>query len=398
MTTDCDFDRITRAWLDLMPDEVPDRTLDDALRAVETTSQARRPTLRLPRRSYPFDRWTLIATAALLGVAVIGGTLLVGGREDAPAPSTTPGPTASSAPTPAAVLTVNDGLRSTWVADAAANADLGTGGGPVYLTVSPTGGTVTSRNFGSAGSYASSLEVAGPDVLRVALDRATGTCAAGVEGTYRWALSADRSLLDVSVVSDPCAARATEFTRTWVRSLLEPTMAGAGVVDSMDPIFAITLPNDAYEARTLDDFVEINGSNGFSLMVMKDPQGFANACNQADRYPYAPGADALVAYFRQNDAFTVIESTPLTVDGHRAVHVVTEASSNYKPCPSQDLQMYTPKACGCHFVAGPGVRDSLYFVEVGSDTFMFELSPPVDTATEAPIIESIRIPTTLPTR
>jgi hypothetical protein len=391
MTTDRDFDRIARAWLDLMPDEVPDRTIDDALRAVEMTSQARRPLVRLPRRFDRYERPALIAAAALLGVAVIGGALLVGGRQDSPPPAPTPTPSPSSVQ-----QGVDDGLRSTWIADAAPDPDLGTGGGPVYLTVSPSGTTIASRNFGSAGSYASSLRMDGSDGLHLTLDRAVGACAAGVEGTYRWALSPDRSLLELDVVSDPCAARATEFARTWVRSLLEPTMAGSGVVDSMDPIFAITLPDRTYEARTLDDFVEIVGSDGSSLMVFKNLQGFANPCAQPERYPYTAGADALVDYFRQNDAFTILETSTLTIDGHRAVHLVTEASSDYAACPDQDLLMYTPKDCDCHFVAGPGLRDSFYLVEVGSDTFMFELSPPMDAASEAPIIQSIRIPTTLP--
>lgn len=400
MTTDRDFDRITRAWLDLMPDKVPDRTLDDALRAVEMTSQARAPLVRLPRRFDRFDRFNrfVLVAAALLGIAVIGGTLLVGGRLDAPLPSTTPVPSATSGPSTGAAQPVDDGLRSTWMAEAPADPDLGTGAGPVYLTISPAGTTIASRNFGAAGSHSSSIQADGPDGLRMSLDRSTETCAEGVEGTYRWAMSADRSELSLNAVADPCAARAIEFERTWVRSLLEPTMAGSGVIDSMDPIFAIALPDGTYEARTLDDFVEVSGSDGFSLMVFKNLQGFANPCAQPERYPYTPGAEALVDYFRQNDAFTILERSTLTVDGHPAVHLVLEASSDYAPCPSQDLLMYTPKACACHFVAGPGARDSLYVVDVGSDTFTFELSPPVDAEIEALTIQSIRIPTTLPTR
>ena len=43
MTTTRDPDRILRAWLDLMPDEAPDRAIAAVLQAVERASQARRP-------------------------------------------------------------------------------------------------------------------------------------------------------------------------------------------------------------------------------------------------------------------------------------------------------------------------------------------------------------------
>ena len=43
MTTNRDPDRILRAWLDLMPDEAPDRLVNAVLEVVETTPQQRRP-------------------------------------------------------------------------------------------------------------------------------------------------------------------------------------------------------------------------------------------------------------------------------------------------------------------------------------------------------------------
>jgi hypothetical protein len=59
--------------------------------------------------------------------------------------------------------------------------------------------------------------------------------------------------------------------------------------------------------------------------------------------------------------------------------------------------LWTPKDCDCHFVLGPGDRDSLYLVDVGKDTFMFEVMPVDETKPiERQIIDSIRIPATLP--
>ena len=49
MTIERDFDRIARAWLDLGPNEAPDRSVAAVLQAIETTPQVRRP-IRLVRR------------------------------------------------------------------------------------------------------------------------------------------------------------------------------------------------------------------------------------------------------------------------------------------------------------------------------------------------------------
>jgi len=50
MTDERNFERITRAWLDLMPDEAPDRTIAAVLQAVETVPQVRSPWRWLTRR------------------------------------------------------------------------------------------------------------------------------------------------------------------------------------------------------------------------------------------------------------------------------------------------------------------------------------------------------------
>ena len=46
-------------------------------------------------------------------------------------------------------------------------------------------------------------------------------------------------------------------------------------------------------------------------------------------------------------------------------------------------------SCDCHFFGG---NDSLYLVDVGEDTFLFQLTGTTDVATEMEIINTIRIP------
>jgi len=228
------------------------------------------------------------------------------------------------------------------------------------------------------------------------LTRDSGGCSPGDRGVYRWALSDDLAELTLTAVSESCSKRAVVFGRIWARSLAGPTTVGAGVVDVLDPDFAITLPDDTYATRSLDDFVEIASSEGVALLVFKNPQPFVDACSTAEeRIPYQPGADAFIEAFRANDAFEVGEAEELTIGGHRAVHLVIGGKANYARCPGQDLYLYTPRLCQCHFVVGQGAADSSYLVEVGEDTFLFVVSP-IDSPNEREIIESLRIPFDLP--
>jgi hypothetical protein len=219
----------------------------------------------------------------------------------------------------------------------------------------------------------------------------SGGCAAGAEGVFRLAQSSDRGRLTITTVSDACPTRSAALSRIWDRNLMGPTTVGAGIVDALDPTFAIRLPDARYEARTLDDFVEIaDPHSAFSLIVFKNPQGFKDSCSSDQvRYPYKPGAAAFVDYYRQNDAFIVVDATPLKIDGHDATHLVTKIRVEGARCPGAELYAVTPKNCNCHFFGGD---DSIYLVNVGTDTFFFQLSPTVDAAAEMPIISTIRIP------
>ena len=86
MTSERDFDRIARAWLELGPDAAPERTVTAVLRAIETAPQVRKP-IRWPLgRGFHMQRLPLIAVMAALIGAVVGGALVFsgGGRNSVP--------------------------------------------------------------------------------------------------------------------------------------------------------------------------------------------------------------------------------------------------------------------------------------------------------------------------
>lgn len=98
MSDDRLFERRARAWLELGPTEAPDRPVQAALRAIESTSQERdlRILWRLPFMMSP---GRLAAVAAIVAIVVVGGVFLlkppvaeVGHPSSAPSgqPSSTP--------------------------------------------------------------------------------------------------------------------------------------------------------------------------------------------------------------------------------------------------------------------------------------------------------------------
>ena len=393
MTANREFNDIARAWLDLMPSEAPDRVVDTVLQAVEATPQVR-PSYATSRRYTTMTRFAL-AVAAAAAIAI--GALIIYTRPSSNVgPPTGPSPSASSSAAPSAL---DDALRATWIAIGNPNETLGSGGGPVSLEFSPAGNGVSANNFGPGNGFASTVMPVAPDQIEVVLENESGICQAGARGTYRWELSADRSELTLSGLDEECTRRAIVLQRTWARSLLGSPTIGAGVVDSMDPTFAVTLPDYNYETRTLDDFAEIATpeGDGFSLIVVKNPQPFVDPCStEEERVPYVPGADAFIEHFQTTDAFEVGEVTELEIDGHRALHANVGGKANYEGCPpDQELYQYTPQACECHFVVGQGYTDSMYVVEVGTDTFLFIVSP-FGSSSEQSVIDSIRIPYDLP--
>ncbi len=120
MSNERDFDRLARAWLELGPNEAPDRVVAAVLQAAETTPQVRRP-FRLPIwRSFAMNRiGQALGAVAVLAIVVIGGALLLTPRNQpnvggpaAPSLDITPTPSAPPAsaspsvtPSPSLVVT-----------------------------------------------------------------------------------------------------------------------------------------------------------------------------------------------------------------------------------------------------------------------------------------------------
>jgi hypothetical protein len=212
MTTDRDFDRIARAWLDLLPDEAPDRAVAAVLQAVETTPQVRRPLGWLIWRSTTMNRLPIALGAA--AVVVVAGTLVLS-RAGAPSVGATPSPLATSAPSASltgATGSVPSALQATWM-------------GAHRGLVAPEAGSLlffdqsTFSLAQSAGSSAQMLKstasTVGDGKIRLESSVAADTCNKGDVGTYAWSLNRSGRILTVTEEQDACPTRAGAISGTW---------------------------------------------------------------------------------------------------------------------------------------------------------------------------------------
>jgi hypothetical protein len=109
MTHERDFDRLARAWLELGPNEAPDRAVAAALQATATTPQVRRRFGWPIAASLATGRVARAIGAAAVLLVLIGGAILLSQRNQPPvaapvaSPSLTPSPSPQVSPSASAV-------------------------------------------------------------------------------------------------------------------------------------------------------------------------------------------------------------------------------------------------------------------------------------------------------
>ena len=132
------------------------------------------------------------------------------------------------------------------------------------------------------------------------------------------------------------------------------------------------------------------------MFAYKDPDGFTDPCDIDSRVDLDPGADAFVRHFRETPGFTVVSTSALTVGGYPAVQVTLDGDAGYA-CDDGYLYELVPsdQPPQAGFYLGPGDRDVLDIVDVGSATLAFSITPFDAPAADA-IISSITFPDPAP--
>jgi hypothetical protein len=428
MTSERDFDRIARAWLDMGPNEAPDRAVAAVLQAVESTPQVRRP-LRWPVwRATTMTRVTLLAVLAGTIAIAIGALALSGGsRTTTPAPSAVPSsaPAVVASPSP---RPLPDALLGGWVTTSRGttieNLTKGTesalGGNAAVTTVV----FMDSADFTPGPAFwldrrgtpllSSSVTEESPGVLRLTMTTmADPDCVGKDSGTYDWSQSPDGQWLTLELIEDACEARAEILPGTWQRSLAHDSPGGPGIATVLAPFVAFTLPAEAWRGIGLGEFDTVaidNGDGTADMKIWKDPDGFVAPCDrEAGRLDLEPGIDAFLAYLRDSPQFTVIDETELTVDGRRAVEVEIRLGDDIQqPCDPLDgneadrrgILLWASHAADGTFWNGTfGDQWSLVVTEVDGTTLLMEIARQDGTTwpVDRDVLDSIRFLDALPT-
>jgi hypothetical protein len=287
MTTDRDFDRLARAWLDLMPDEAPDRTVAAVLQAVETTPQVRRPIRWLTWRSSTMNRLPIALGAA--AVVVVAGTFFfsrAGTPPTAGASASPPGSIAATAsgasPSSSSLAAggpIPSELRDRWMGDhrgiVAPNAG-------TTIIFEAAGLTVSQANDGAAVLLSSAASVVGSSI-RLETTVASGGCNKGDVGTYGWTRSSTGRTLTITPERDDCATRSEAVAgQWWLMGCTSPDNYCLGTLDA-----------GTYQSQFITPHLDPGASwtANFGALSYTVPDGWANSADWPDSFALMPAPE-----------------------------------------------------------------------------------------------------------
>ena len=399
MTTKRDPDRTLRAWLDLMPDQAPDRVLSAVSQAVETTPQVRRPLGTAFRRSTHMNRFSLVAVAAAAAavVVVVGASLFLLRPS-----SNIGGPPAASPTGSRAAAAFAAGLRWTWIADAGPIAGLGNTDPRIRLVIDRAGTQLSVITHGAANALITQVSrpvASATSEMDLAADATAAGCTAGDAGKYRTTLSSDGIYLTLALVSDACTTRAGALARTWARSLDGPSEGGRVVVAAFDPSFLITLPTATYTGDVGSDAASLTSATpDRTFIAVKNPAGYSDPCstNGGAKVQIPHTIAAFSAYLDALPGLTV-QSATIQIDGRPAAHLTIPVATPAE-CASGKVNEWTQGDVDTSggWLIRNGDTDVVYLVQVDSDLVLLQwLGAGVTTAEEQALWATVRFIDTL---
>ncbi len=396
-----DPDRLLRAWLDLMPDEAPDRIMSAVLQATESMPQVRRPLALAFRRFPQMNRVTYAAAAAVVVAVLASGALLFRPSVNIGGPPT---PSPAQSATPAPLAQAPESLRSAWVADAGPTASPGSPSSLFRLVINAARASVFDAGVESLISLPG-LNQSGE--LELVSTSSVGGCQLGDLGRYRFAFGSDGTepgsegtQLALTVMADACAARQAALERPWVHAIDADSGGGRGVATAFSPMFLITLPPAKYVARVgLDSMEAVSTTPDRTLYAVHNPVGWTDPCaaTGGSKRPIDPTIAAFTAYLRTLPGFTV-QSSDLQIDGHPAV-LLTIPSIQTADCPSGRVNEWTSSdpSDTNGWLLRQGDTDVVYLVEVNGSLVLLQwLGAGVTTEEEQALFATVRFTDTLP--
>jgi hypothetical protein len=284
MTTERDFDRLARAWLELGPDEAPDRVVAAVLQAAETTPQVRRPFRWLPLKDYAMTRLPVLATVAATLVVVIGGLLLINRPNDGRvgAPTASPSPSATS---PAAAP-LNVALRSTrWMGSERPVPGILATAGTIINFTADNRFFITQSNQNQNHFLNSVASSVGDGQFQLEGAAGGGPCSTGDIGRYTWSVNPSGRILTIVANSEACPTRLGAVPGTWWLEACKNTNTNC-----LGDLDAGTFKSQ-YLTPRLDAGKGASWAPDFGALTYTVPDGWANSADFPERFSLTPSAD-----------------------------------------------------------------------------------------------------------
>jgi hypothetical protein len=414
MTAQTDLDSKLRAWLDLMPDEAPDRAIASVLQAVDATPQAR-PALRWPTWR-PFTMQRISVAVGALAVVAIAGVLLLSGQGNRATVGGSPSPAGSAAavasaaqsapaaPSGSATGPIPGDLQHRWMGGTSGIAEAGAGSslliGESSLSLNEAAGDNHVAMTASAGSGAG-------DQLVVTTDGPRPRCAVADQGTFAWSLSPSGRTLTLTG-DDGCALRGGALDGTWWQmGCKDPQDDCLGLLDVgtyqsefINPIAApgspwrpkfggitYTVPdgwaNDQdwpgkFSLSTADSFARWTQQNGTpsGVLVLADAHASSQAtpCSGMADPQAASTPDGIVAALRHIAGLQVGPSTPVVIGGRSGVQVdLTANNARLRPCGSDRVIEYL-YAAETGIAVDPASKQRLILLDIGGTSLAIQIA------------------------
>ena len=411
MTATRDPDRLLRAWLDLMPDEAPDRVIASVLQATQDSPQVRSLPWNGIRRSPRMNRLTLIAATALVAVALVGGAIFfTSGRQGPVVPTPAPSLSPTAAPSPTTLDAVAAAPQATWgdwIADAEQIPGASSRAQRIQLAFNWDGGRTmwVQLNDEDGRFVVESSSLAAPDgEIWLRADAGGSGCSFGDNGRYRWDRSTDGLFLTLELISDDCEPRAVALTRTWVRSHGAVNDGGPGVLYGMDPDMQFAMPtgqryglgggDHAAELKTFGDSLPFRG-----FVAIKNPGGFGAPCASGDakKIDIAHTTQAFANYVRELPGATVTTSD-VTIGGRPGTQLDVSIDANVTCNLTDGIRAFHPELLSdaAEWAFNPGEVETLYILQMDeANTLLIWYQGGADE--ESTVLDSVTFIDTLPT-
>jgi len=398
MTGQRDIERTLDAWFVDGPTMMPDRLFDAVLDQVGQTRQRplARLTLRLREMNPRIRIYTVLAAALLVVVAALA---FVGGGSTSPVSTSAPSSPPSDLPSSAASPGIPGELAAVWMGAHREIDGVDPDAGVSLEITDDATFAMTEAASSNSRLLRSQVTAVDGDSFQLVTTSDVRACSVGDTGEYGWSLSTSGRVLNVTRVSDACAARGLAVPGTyWLMDCptaddnclgpLDPGTYGSQFLDPFLPTGEAWTPRYGALAYTVPEgWINVNdwpesfglrpsdAADGTSIAIVRDAvvPSDDDPCSETASRTVGGDAESIAAWVAAAAGVVATDPVALTIGGRDAWRVDVSMDPAWtNVCPlfgdgGPGRIMFVDRAAGEGFAAGlvRGQQDRYYLIDVG---------------------------------